>query len=67
VIDFPMDGAPSNGCSTTTILARPFIEPDAARAPSTPSHLASKGSLAVLGCFDNPLSLLKRLLPRGKY
>ena len=38
MIDFPMDGAPSNGCSTTTIFARPFIEPDAARAPSTPSH-----------------------------
>jgi hypothetical protein len=54
-----MDGAPSNGCSTTTILARPFIEPDAARAPSTPSHLGSKGSLAFLDWFANPLTLLK--------
>jgi hypothetical protein len=29
VIDFPMDGAPSEGCSTTTILAQLSIEPDA--------------------------------------
>ena len=29
VIDFPMDGAPSKGCSTTTILAQLSIEPDA--------------------------------------
>jgi hypothetical protein len=29
VIDFAMDGAPSKGCSTTTILAQLFIEPDA--------------------------------------
>jgi hypothetical protein len=29
VIDFPMDGAPSEGCSTTTILAQLSIERDA--------------------------------------
>ncbi len=28
VIDFPMDGSPSEGCSTTTILAQLFIERD---------------------------------------
>ena len=29
VIDFPMDGAPSEGCSTTTNLAQLSIESDA--------------------------------------
>ena len=29
VIDFPVDGAPSEACSTTTILAQLSIEPDA--------------------------------------
>ena len=29
VIDLPMDGAPSEGCSTTTNLAQLSIEPDA--------------------------------------
>jgi hypothetical protein len=29
------------------------------------SHLASKGSLAVLGCFDNPLILLKQASAAG--
>jgi hypothetical protein len=29
VIDFPLDGAPSEGCSTTTILAQLSIEQDA--------------------------------------
>src|SRR6202011_2810499 len=29
VIDFPMDGTPSEGCSTTTVLAQLFIERDA--------------------------------------
>ena len=29
MIDFQMDGAPSEGCSTTTILAQLSIEPDA--------------------------------------
>jgi hypothetical protein len=38
MIDFPTDVAPSDVVSTTTILARLFLEPDAARATSTPSH-----------------------------
>jgi hypothetical protein len=38
MIDFSTDVAPSDVVSTTTILARLFIEPDAARATSTPSE-----------------------------
>src|SRR5277367_1896183 len=57
VIDFPMDGAPSVAL-TTTILARPFIEPDAARAPSTPSHLARRGSIAASYRLPKSLNLL---------
>jgi hypothetical protein len=36
---------PPDVVSTTTILARPFIEPDAARATSTPSRLARHARL----------------------
>src|SRR5580693_6730535 len=43
MIDFRTDVAPSDVVSTTAILARPFIEPDAARATSTPSG-------QILGC-----------------
>ena len=35
--------------------------------PRALSRLASKGSLPVLDCFANPLTLLNRLLPNGKY
>src|ERR1700732_3102682 len=38
MIGFPTDVAPSDVVSTTTILARLFLEPDAARATSTPSR-----------------------------
>jgi hypothetical protein len=38
MIDFRTDVAPSDVVSTTTILARLFIEPDVARATSTPSR-----------------------------
>jgi hypothetical protein len=45
---------------TTTILARPFIEPDAARAPSTPSHLERKSPPAVLDRFANPIDAVPK-------
>jgi hypothetical protein len=38
MIGFPTGVAPSDVVSTTTILARLFLEPDAARATSTPSR-----------------------------
>src|ERR1700677_364345 len=44
MIDFPTDVAPPDVVSTTTILARPFIEPDAARATSTPSRCDAKSA-----------------------
>ena len=48
MIDFRTDVAPSDVVSTITILARLFIEPDAARATSTPSEqrraIAGRGS-----------------------
>jgi len=46
VIDFPMDGAPSEGCSTTTVLAQLFIERDAgAGAVHTIASAAGSPSL----------------------
>jgi len=38
LIDFPMDGAPSEGCSTTTILAQLQSSQLPVRAQSTPSR-----------------------------
>jgi hypothetical protein len=48
VIDFPMDGAPSGGCSTTTILAQLSIEQDAGAGAVHTITLTSNGTAHVL-------------------
>ena len=42
MIDFPMDGAPSEGYSTTTILAQLSIEPDAGAAVAVGRVIADR-------------------------
>jgi hypothetical protein len=49
MIGFPTDVAPSDVVSTTTILARLFLELDAARATSTPSRRRRAVSEQILG------------------
>jgi hypothetical protein len=52
-----MDGAPSNGCLTTTILARLLIEPDAGAGVVHTITLAKnrriKRQFAVTSCLLN--------------
>jgi hypothetical protein len=48
MIDFPTGVAPSDVVSTTTISARLFIEPDAARATATPLRERTSRAFSLL-------------------
>src|ERR1700730_11212695 len=63
VIDFPMDGAPSEGCSTTTILAQLSIEPDAGAGAVHTITLISDGSVHMLVWAMKPISYARHRFP----
>jgi hypothetical protein len=64
MIDFPTGVAPSDVVSTTTISARLFIEPDAARATATPLRERTSSSSLRAG-WSSPY-LLDVTMPIGQ-
>jgi hypothetical protein len=58
-----MDGAPSEGCSTTTILAQLSIERDAGAGAVHTITLISDGSVHVLVWAMKPISYARHRFP----
>jgi hypothetical protein len=67
VIDFPMDGAPSEACSTTTVLAQLFIERDAgAGAVHTVTLLKIGCGFVGIRCYNHAAATTSRHVCRAE-
>ena len=67
VIDFPMDGAPSEACSTTTALAQLFIERDAgAGAVHTVTLLKIGCGFVGIRCYNHAAATTSRHVCRAE-